>query len=284
MIRVQAPAKINLYLHVTGKRNDGYHLLDSLMAFAECGDVIEVEAANDLSLSISGPFGEGLPTGPDNLVMQAAEKLRQLAGGTKGARIKLQKNLPVASGIGGGSADAAAVLKALCQLWNVFPTENDLMALALSLGADVPICLTGKASFVSGIGEIITPVPTFPRVPMVLVNPAVAVATPSIFKARQGGFSDHSPFAEICKTANQLVEHIGLRSNDLMAPAIQIASIIEVVLEGLSGQDGILLSRMSGSGATCFGLFDNHQNAHQAARSLKSLYPGWWVERTELFG
>jgi len=284
MIRVQAPAKINLYLHVTGKRDDGYHLLDSLMAFAECGDVIEVEAASDLSLSISGPFAEGLPTGPDNLVMQAAEKIRQFAGGATGARIKLQKNLPVASGIGGGSADAAAVMKALCQLWEVAPAEGDLMALALSLGADVPICLTGKAAFVSGIGEIITPVSDLPTVPMVLVNPGVAVSTPSIFKARQGGFSNPNPFTEISQTTQQLIECVSVRSNDLMAPAIQVASVIGEVIEGLSECNGILLSRMSGSGATCFGLFDTQQDAQQAARSLKSNNPGWWVEQTELFG
>jgi 4-diphosphocytidyl-2-C-methyl-D-erythritol kinase len=157
-ITMSAAAKINLYLHVTGKRDDGYHLLDSLVAFAGVHDIITIAAANQLTLINQGPFGEGLPTTADNLVIRAAEQLQDLTGIMDGAQITLTKNLPIASGIGGGSADAAAAIKGLVRHWGIHPGHYDLSGLALGLGADVPICLFGQAAFMGGIGEQIDPV------------------------------------------------------------------------------------------------------------------------------
>lgn len=277
-----APAKINLYLHVTGKRDDGYHLLDSLMAFVDFGDIIEVSPAGSLSLVISGPFAAGLEAGPDNLVLKAASGLQKLAGVTYGASITLQKNLPVASGIGGGSADAAATLKALCKLWQISPNSNKLLELALELGADVPVCLSSTAVFVSGIGETLIPAETLPQVPMVLVNPGVAVSTPTVFKARLGAFSSANPFTNNKASFELLAELLAERNNDLMAPAISLAPEIGDALSLISSCQSNLLSRMSGTGATCFGLFSDQASAGAAAEKLQKLIPLWWVQETKL--
>ena len=205
-ITMTAPAKINLYLHVTGKRDDGYHLLDSLVAFAGVHDIITIAAANQLALINQGPFGEGLPTTADNLVMRAAEQLRNLTGIMDGAQITLTKNLPIASGIGGGSADAAAAIKGLVRHWGIHPGHHDLSGLALGLGADVPICLYGQAAFIGGIGEQIEPVYGLPEAPMVLVNPGVGVSTPSIFKARKASFSSAHWINDTPSSFDELIE------------------------------------------------------------------------------
>ena len=168
---ITAAAKINLYLHVVGKRDDGYHLLDSLVAFARLHDTLSFQPANQLTLVNQGRFGDGLPITSDNLVLRAAEKLREIVGISEGAQITLTKELPVSSGIGGGSADAAAAIKGLVRLWGIHPGHHDLSGLALSLGADVPICLFGKAAFMGGIGEQITPI-DLPEVPMLSDRPA----------------------------------------------------------------------------------------------------------------
>jgi 4-diphosphocytidyl-2-C-methyl-D-erythritol kinase len=174
-LTLSAPAKLNLYLHVIGRRDDGFHLLDSLVAFAAVHDTLVIEPASQLSLENTGTFGRSLPVSSDNLVMRAAERLRDLAGISEGARITLIKELPVASGIGGGSADAAAAIKGLARLWNLHPGQHDLSGLALDLGADVPVCLFGRPAFMGGIGEQIEPLADLPAVPLVLVNPGVGV-------------------------------------------------------------------------------------------------------------
>ena len=189
-LRLRARAKVNLYLQVTGKRPDGYHELDSLMVFPDVGDELSLERATELSLEVDGPFAAALEAeGPDNLVLRAARALGALAGGGQGARLRLTKNLPVAAGIGGGSADAAAALRGLVRLWGLEVPEARLQALALELGADVPPCLESRPVFARGIGEILTPAPSLPPFWMVLVNPGVPVQTPAVFKARQGAFS-----------------------------------------------------------------------------------------------
>nr|MBC8158527.1 4-(cytidine 5'-diphospho)-2-C-methyl-D-erythritol kinase [Alphaproteobacteria bacterium] len=193
-IAANAPAKINLYLHVTGRRDDGYHLLDSLIVFADVGDRIAVSPADDFSLDIDGPFSAGLSNGPENLVVRAARTLAELAEVRDGARIRLTKTLPVASGIGGGSADAAATIRALMRLWEIEPHANALTEMALSLGADVPVCLAGQPSFMGGIGEDIDAAPSLPPVWLVLVNPGVGVSTPSVFAARKEEFSAPARF------------------------------------------------------------------------------------------
>jgi len=262
-----APAKVNLFLHVTGKRADGYHLLDSLAVFPAVGDEVRVAAAQELSLSISGRFGGVLQAEPDNLLLRAARALRPGAG----VALFLEKNLPVASGIGGGSADAAAALLLLAQFWGV---EADLQALALGLGADVPVCLESVPVRMGGIGEILTPAPRLPRFGMVLANPGVAVPTPAVFRARQGGFTPPAVLPEAWTDVDAMVAGLAGQTNDLQAAAIGIQPVIGDVLAALEALPGARLARMSGSGATCFALFDSPEDAADAAGLIQ---PGWWA-------
>jgi 4-diphosphocytidyl-2-C-methyl-D-erythritol kinase len=279
-ITYDAFAKVNLYLHVCAKRENGYHELDSLIVFAETGDRIEVSAASDLTLTITGPLASKLCNEPDNLVIRAARKLQNLCGVTYGAKIILDKHLPIAAGIGGGSGDAAATLKALCELWDISPQEDDLNELALSLGADVPICLTGRAAHVAGIGEIITPI-AIPECWIVLVNPGVGVSTPSVFKAREGGFTLSAPMRG-GHDFKGFVQALKERRNDLMKPAITLAPVIEDVLKVLRAQKGCALARMSGSGATCFALFENETEALAAEKIIEINHSNWWVSAGKL--
>lgn len=271
-----ARAKVNLYLHVVGKRADGYHLLDSLIVFAETGDDIRVAAADDLSLTIDGPFGKGLDTGHGNLVMRAAIGLRDLTGTARGAAIHLTKNLPLASGIGGGSADAAATLLALIDLWQVRPDRTALYKLAEKLGADVPVCLDGRPAFVGGVGEEIAPAGTLPETHILLVNPLVETPTPAVFKARRGDFSDSARWQQAPKTARDLATYLKVRKNDLTDPAIIVAPVVANVLQAIVDTADCLLSRLSGSGATCFGLYESAAAAEAARAQITQRHPGWW--------
>jgi len=283
MITLPAPAKLNLYLHVTGKRDDGYHLLDSLAAFAGIHDTITVEAAADLSLTISGPFGDDLAADDSNLVLKAARKLQEVAGTVAGAHISLVKCLPLASGIGGGSADAAATIRALVRLWGLHPGQHDLSGLALDLGADVPVCLFGQAAFMGGVGEQLTPAGQLPEIPMVLVNPGVDVPTPAVFKARTAGFSKPARFTEPPESAGQLIDMLSDgRGNDLMAPALALEPVVGETLTALNATPGCLFTRMSGSGATCFGFFKQTSEAEAAAHHLLAAHPDWWAVATHL--
>ncbi|MDH5749747.1 MAG: 4-(cytidine 5'-diphospho)-2-C-methyl-D-erythritol kinase [Rhodospirillales bacterium] len=277
-----APAKVNLYLHVTGRRADGFHTLDSLIAFAGVQDKIKVEAAEGLSLAVDGPFADGIPVGADNLVLKAALGLKDLAGVTAGAAITLTKRLPVASGLGGGSADAAAVLRALMRLWNVEIGEAALMDLAVGLGADVPMCLRGRAAFAGGIGEELTPAPALPEGWLVLVNPLTPVSTPEVFAARQGPYSEPARFTETPGNIRALAELLAARRNDLTVAAESLEPAIGRVLAALEACPGVLLSRMSGSGATCFGLFGEVTQATQAVMGLIHDHPRWWVKAASL--
>ncbi len=283
---VAAPAKLNLYLHVLGRRDDGYHLLDTLMTFVHVGDGICVESAKNLSLTVEGPFADGLEAGEDNLVLRAARGLAGACGVTEGARIRLVKNLPVASGIGGGSADAAATLRSLCDLWRLSPAPEDKAALALGLGADVPFCLAGQAGFVGGIGESLEPAavppPDAPAVWAVLINPMTALSTPAVFAAREGPFSQSGSFKDRPRDASELVVLLKERHNDLTQAAISLAPEVGDVLGALGASGGCLLARMSGSGATCFGLFGGEEDARQATAAIAEAMPGWWVVATRL--
>jgi 4-diphosphocytidyl-2-C-methyl-D-erythritol kinase len=283
MISVPAPAKLNLYLHVTGKRDDGYHLLDSLVAFANVHDTISIVDAPGLSLINSGPFGAGLPNDQNNLVLRAARQLQDISGTSQGAEITLTKRLPVASGIGGGSADAAAVIKALVRLWDLHPGQHDLSGLALGLGADVPVCLFGQAAFMSGIGEYLSPVGLLPDVPVVLVNPGVGVSTPAVFKARTGDFSSSAQFEDPPQNLDQLVQLLcDNRTNDLMAPAISLEPVIGETLSAIEAQNGCRFARMSGSGATCFGFFETQSEAEIASQQISAEHPDWWATASRL--
>lgn len=271
MLEEAARAKVNLFLHVVGRRPDGYHLLDSLVAFPPVGDVVRAEVSQALTLTLEGPFGAGLAAEADNLVLRAA---RALAHGT-GAALTLEKNLPVSSGIGGGSADAAATLRVLSRLWDVAVPHG----LAAGLGADVPVCMASQPARMGGIGEILGPVPPLPPAGIVLVNPGVAVSTPAVFRARAGGFSAMAALPDGWADAAALVATLAGLGNDLEAPALSLCSEIGAVLGWLRARDGCLLARMSGSGATCFGLFGTAGAAAEVARSAP---PGWWAWGGEL--
>jgi 4-diphosphocytidyl-2-C-methyl-D-erythritol kinase len=266
MLLEPARAKVNLHLHVTGRRADGYHLLDSLVVFPAAGDVLAARPAPALSLAIDGPFAAGLD-GADNLVLRAA----RLLGPARGAALLLTKNLPVASGIGGGSADAAAALRLLSRLW-----ECPMPAgAAPALGADVPVCLASRPARMQGVGEVLLAAPRLPDFGMVLVNPLVPVATPAVFRARTGGFSPPAALPEAWADAQAMARDLVALRNDLEAPAIGICPEIGTVLAAIAAVPGCLLARMSGSGATCFGVFPTAEAAAEAAGALAR--PGWWI-------
>lgn len=269
-----APAKVNLYLHVLGRRADGYHLLDSLVAFAGVGDVLHAEPADDLSLDLRGPFAAGLAAESDNLVLRAARALARHAGVEPRARLVLDKRLPVASGIGGGSADAAAALRLLRRLWGLRVEEGALRALAAGLGADVPVCVGARPARMGGVGDALGPAPHLPPCGMVLVNPGIGVSTPEVFRARTGPFSAAAGLPEGWGEAAAMASDLGRLSNDLEAPALALCPVIAEVLAWLRARPGCLMARMSGSGATCFGLFADADAAAGAARGAS---PGWWV-------
>jgi 4-diphosphocytidyl-2-C-methyl-D-erythritol kinase len=270
-----APAKINLYLHATGRREDGYHLLDSLVVFAETGDRLIATPAPNLSLSVTGPFAAGLAGETDNLVLRAARALAAEAGVVAAGRLTLEKNLPVASGIGGGSADAAAALRVLCRLWGVRPAPDRLYHIALGLGADVPVCLFGRSARMSGVGERLQAAPRLPEAGIVLINPGVQVSTAAVFRARTDGFSAPAVLPAAWQDAASLAATLRTARNDLERPAKLLAPVIGDVLQAMAGDPNCLLARMSGSGATCFGLYGSAWAAQSATRGLTR--PGWWV-------
>ena len=270
---VFAPAKLNLALHVTGRRADGYHLLDSLVAFAGVGDRVTAQAADALTLEVTGPQAAAVPPGEDNLVLRAA---RAILPPGQGARIVLDKGLPVASGIGGGSADAAAALRALAALHGLALPDA---AAVLRLGADVPVCLGGRACRMMGVGEWITPLArALPPVWVVLANPGVALATPAVFAALET--RENPPLPDTIPAfpdAAALAGFLAAQRNDLEAPARTIAPVIGEVLAALAAQPGALIARMSGSGATCMALFAAEAQATAAAAALSRARPGWWT-------
>lgn len=272
-----APAKINLYLHVIGQRPDGYHNLDSLVVFANVGDGLEARAANELTLEVDGPFAAAVPSGGDNLVLKAARALAALAKVPACAELRLTKHLPVAAGMGGGSADAAATLRALCDLWDVRAPEADLARLALSLGADVPVCLRGRPAWLGGVGDDLAPAPLLPPAWLVLVNPGVEVPTQGVFKGRAGAFSAPARFADAPADVGALAAALGERRNDLTAAAATLAPVIAETLDLLEKLPGVLLARMTGSGASCFALCGDAAVAEAVAARVTEAHPDWWT-------
>ena len=277
-----AHAKINLALHVTGQREDGYHVLDSLVVFSDFGDRISISKAQNpsslVSLSIDGPFAVGLESGANNLVSRAALSLgyeiTKLSGKPTPVDIKLTKNLPVASGIGGGSADAAATLLALQDFWQ---SDVDVWPIAKSLGADIPMCLHSTPLRAQGIGDEVTLLEAKKPLHMILVNPNVEVPTPAIFKHLTD--KQNAPmFAKSVSTMPPICEIKNLR-NDLQKPAVEIEPAIEAVLAAIA-ETNVQLVRMSGSGATCFGLYETLPEAQKAAKLIKTQHPDWWCVAT----
>lgn len=269
-MRVFAPAKVNLSLHVTGRRDDGYHLLDSLVVFAGTGDWLEIEPARELRLSVTGPLSAGVPADRRNLVWRAAEAFAQ----RDGAAIVLEKNLPHAGGIGGGSADAAAALRGLSELWDTPVPET---AQLLRIGADVPVCLESRPARMRGIGEVLEPVPQLPPLWLVLVSPGVAVPTGPVFQSMD--VVDNPPlFMADWADTDGFLSWLSATRNDL--ERIVSASVPEVaeVLKALSAEARCRLARMSGSGGTCFGMFTEEAEARAAAARLASRNSAWWVQ------
>lgn len=279
-----APAKVNLYLHLCGRRDDGYHLLDSLVAFVGgVGDRIEIEPAEHFSFSVSGPFGGGFAddeSGGDaqskNLVVRAAMMMAVALGRDPGIKIHLEKNLPLASGIGGGSADAAAVARGLLRHWDIDP-PTDLPQILLRLGADVPVCYAGVAAQMCGIGEIITSVPALPTTPILLVNPGVSCPTAEIFRRHKKIWKTERALPPRFDDSDALIAFLNTTSNDLQQAAIEYAPIIADALVEMQKYPGCRLTRMSGSGATIFALFNDNDARAAAEHSLATAHPDWWV-------
>jgi 4-diphosphocytidyl-2-C-methyl-D-erythritol kinase len=322
-----APAKLNLALHVTGSRADGFHLLESLVVFTRFGDRVEIAEAEADGFAVEGPFAKDVPADASNLVLRARDRLRVLSettapsgplhhashgpppplrrGGSEGAAgldldpppftgegdrrrrwkglvappvsMRLTKNLPVASGVGGGSSDAAATLKALAELWGIETAA--LESVATELGADVPMCLAGSPLIAKGIGHETTTLPDFPPLPLVLINPGVAVSTPNVFRALTSRENPPMPPLPSAPDFAALVEWLGKTRNDLQAPAMQIAPGIGEALTAMT-DTGAAFARMSGSGATCFGLFERVEDAEKAAAAMRRMQPGWFVVST----
>lgn len=280
MISRFAPAKINLYLHVTGRRADGYHLLDSLVVFAAgIGDAVHIAPAPELQFNVTGSQAAVLRdcAAADNLVLRAAHALAAALGKKLNCAITLEKHLPAASGIGGGSSDAAATLLALAEFWNVPPQTLSLDEIARTLGQDVACCLYRQPCYFEGIGDVLAPAPALPACGIVLVNPQVPVPTPAVFKQRQGEFSAPAPLSPTPGTLAELATQLRARRNDLYAPAVALAPVIGDCLQAMQTLPGCAFAAMSGSGATCFGLFADHAAAKTAAHELQRRQPAWWV-------
>lgn len=274
--KVFAPAKVNLYLHVTGRRADGYHLLESLAAFADVGDYLSFSPSSSLSLQVTGPFKDGIGAPGDNLVLRAAILAANKRHSPLIGRFDLEKNLPAGAGLGGGSSDAAAGLRLLQTAGLV--SYEDTLDIAPRLGADVSVCLNPAPQMMRGIGEHLTPAPYFPPLPAVLVWPNVFCDTATVFKKLEiiPG-TTAPPLPKQIQSAADLIGYLSLCRNDLEKPAISLFPVIETALNTLRAQGGILLARMSGSGSACFGLFDSLKSARNAAEHIQKKYPAWWV-------
>jgi 4-diphosphocytidyl-2-C-methyl-D-erythritol kinase len=280
-VALLAPAKVNLALHVTGLRVDGYHLLDSIAVFADVGDRIEIEAADALSLSVTGPFAAHAPGGPSDLAWRAAETFFQHTGVRRGVEIRVEKNIPAGAGLGGGSADAAAVLLGLDELFGTKLPADELRALGLKLGADVPMCLAGKALRAGGIGEEISSLEGFPELPMVLVWPGKPVSTAEVFTALVRCDNPPLPDPPRGKSAMEIAVWLQNCRNDLELPAQKIAPEIGAVIEALRATDSCFLARMSGSGSACFGLYVEPLAARAASAAVAKARPDWWSAATQ---
>jgi 4-diphosphocytidyl-2-C-methyl-D-erythritol kinase len=272
-----AYAKLNLALHVRAREPDGYHRIETLFAFAEAGDRLSVAAGEGLSLEVTGPFAPQLAGEQDNLVLRAAEALRRHLGVKRGAALRLDKQLPVASGLGGGSADAAAALRLLTRWWQLDVSEDDLAAIGAALGADVPACVLSRTCRGEGRGDRLSALDgtSLSALPLLIVNPLVPVPTGPVFAAWDGKDRGALPSGPPLQAAQ-------LGRNDLEAPAVAIAPPIAEVLAALAGLPGLLLSRMSGSGGSCFALFECVDDRDHARRSIGSAFPGWWQLATRL--
>lgn len=282
-----APAKVNLFLHVGPLAADGYHPLASLMVFADVGDTVSVQAAEAPEFQVTGPFGSLIEDGPENLVVQAARALFEYVKGPQPPfRLLLDKQLPVAAGLGGGSSDAGATLRLLNSALDLAIQDEMLSAIAARLGADGPVCLWGRSAIARGRGDRLSAPPTFAPIDAVLVNPRVPSSTGAVYRAYDEagapGGDDLPPLPDAFESPEEMAAILSWCRNDLEAPAVRLAPAIGVVLETLRGEPETLLARMSGSGATCFALCAGDIEAEGLAERLRSMRPDWWVRRCQL--
>lgn len=275
MIVEPAPAKLNLALHVRARRDDGYHELETLFVFVGYGDVLTIKDAEVAAFVVTGPFAEALGGEDDNLVLRAERAFRAEVAALPPLAVTLDKRLPVASGMGGGSADAAAMLRAMARRAGVAMDDPRLRAVAEALGSDVPACLLGRTAIGRGRGENLTPVDGAAGMPVLLINPGIALSTAAVFagwdRIDRGGLPE-----------GELIAAAMSARNDLEVPARAIAPAIGDVLDRLSAAPGVRLARMSGSGATCFALFDDAADRAAAAHAIRLAEPRWWVLESEL--
>lgn len=279
-----AAAKVNLYLHVTGKLDNGYHTLDSLITFADTGDKISVSPANEFTFEMNGRFADALKDEPpeNNLVVRAAKRIAQEVDGDLHVKITLTKNLPVAAGLGGGSSDAAATIRALLQHWKKSVNDEKLQALGAELGADIPVCMKVKTARVRGFGEILTPVKLNEPLYAVLIHPGKSCSTADIFGKYGGAYSQNADIPASIKDTGALLAALAKTRNDLENTAKKVVPEIGSALQAIGVQEGCVLARMSGSGATCFGLFTSRKMAENSAFVIQINNPKWWVKAVSL--
>ncbi len=281
MLLENAPAKVNLTLRVLGRRADGYHEIESLVAFAEIGDTVEMEAGSGQPLEITGPFADFCGPAADNLIVKALAELRRRIPEVQAGTFRLEKRLPVAAGLGGGSADAAAALRLLARINKIAPHDSRLASAALAIGADVPVCRDPSPRVMRGIGELLSAPVRLASMPAVLVNPRVPLSTRDVFaQHRAGGESRKLP--QIPDDPDALLELLNGHENELTAAAIACAPIVGEVLAELNGMEGVRLARMSGSGPTCFAILRSYEAAVGAAESLLKRRSNWWVCATHI--
>jgi 4-diphosphocytidyl-2-C-methyl-D-erythritol kinase len=282
-LQINSPAKINLFLHVTSQIPTGYHTLDSLVAFTQdIYDIISISHSDKYHLDINGPFAEKLRA-HNNIITTAVNLLSKQYNLAPTIKISLTKNLPIASGIGGGSGNAASVVKLLCQLWNLNPSKQELLVILKKLGADVPMFYINHACYFNGIGEILAPLTSFPELWAILINPGITISTPDIFKmGLKQHFKPEITHRYSFNNTHKLINFLNDTQNDLYFNSLKLAPILDDIIKTLASTEGCMLARMSGSGATCFGLFENIEQAENNLKILRKTFPEFWIKLTKL--
>ena len=280
MFEEKASAKVNLCLQIVGQKSNGFHLLDSIVGFTEFGDHLSFKKSDELELTMKGAFSDQIPVDKSNLILKAAELLRTINNIKTGAHITLTKNLPPSAGLGGGSSDAAATIRGLSRMWGTdLPEIHDLM----KIGSDLPVCINQKTQHMKGFGEVLNVVNTFPNLPILLVNPLKKVSTQTVFrKLENKKNSPLSKYEKLFQTKKDWINWLLLQRNDLMEPAVSVEPVISEVLQFISNQISVEKVSMSGSGATCFGVFENKHDCDLAMKQVRQERPDWWSVSTEI--
>ena len=280
MFEEKASAKVNLCLQIVGQKSNGFHLLDSIVGFTEFGDHLSFKESDVLELTVQGAFSDQIPVDKSNLILKAAELLRTLYSIKTGAHITLIKNLPPSAGLGGGSSDAAAAVRGLSRLWGTdLPEIHDLM----KIGSDLPVCINQKTQHMKGFGEVLSEINTFPNLPILLVNPLKRVSTQIVFSMLKNKKNPPlSKYEKLFKTKKDCINWLLLQRNDLMEPAVRVEPVIADVLRLISNQISVKKVSMSGSGATCFGVFENKHDCDLAMKKVRRERPEWWSVSTEI--